>query len=77
MAFSLEARVPYLDHRLVEYILSVPEEYKISQGETKRLQKAALGQYTTQEILSRKDKIGFGTPRDEWMLEPRWHNFHE
>jgi asparagine synthase (glutamine-hydrolysing) len=72
MAFSVEARVPYLDHRLVEYLLSVPGQLKIARGETKVLQKKALGTYTVPEILARKDKIGFGTPGEHWMKEKNW-----
>jgi asparagine synthase (glutamine-hydrolysing) len=72
MAFSLEARVPYLDYRLIEYLLGVSQELKIRDGETKYLQKKVLGYYTTTEILNRKDKIGFGTPGDEWMLSESW-----
>ncbi len=72
MAFSLEARMPYLDHRLVEYLLSVPEEMKIHHGQTKYLQKKALGKYTVYEILNRKDKIGFGTPGKKWMATNEW-----
>ena len=72
MAFSLEARVPYLDYRLIEYLLGVSEDLKIKLGETKYLQKKALGKYTIEAILDRKDKIGFGTPRDEWMLTDEW-----
>lgn len=74
MAFSLEARVPYLDYRLVEYVLSIPEDLKIRAGETKYLQKKAVGKYTVPEILNRKDKIGFGTPGDEWMLAEKWQH---
>jgi asparagine synthase (glutamine-hydrolysing) len=72
MAFALEARVPYLDYRLVEYLLGVDEALKIRGGETKRLQKQALGKYTIPEILNRRDKIGFGTPSAEWAREPGW-----
>ncbi|MFP5212259.1 MAG: asparagine synthase (glutamine-hydrolyzing) [Acidobacteriota bacterium] len=72
MAFSLEARVPYLDYRLIEYVLGLPEELKIRRGETKYLQKRSLGRYTVEEILKRKDKIGFGTPTDAWMQDPTW-----
>ena len=72
MAFSLEARVPYLDHRLIEFCLGVPGEMKIRQGETKYLQKLALQQYTIPEILQRKDKIGFGTPVQDWMKTKSW-----
>jgi len=73
MAFSLETRLPYLDYRLVEYILSISDDYKIKNGETKYLQKEALGKYTIPEILNRRDKIGFGTPSREWMGTPRWN----
>jgi len=72
MAFSIEARVPYLDYRLIEYLLSIPGNLKIRNGETKCLQKRSLGQYTAREILDRTDKIGFGTPGEEWMLTDNW-----
>jgi asparagine synthase (glutamine-hydrolysing) len=72
MHFSLEARVPYLDYRLIEYALGIPGDVKIKNGETKYLQKLSMGKYTVQEILSRTDKIGFGTPGDEWMLTDEW-----
>lgn len=74
MAFSLEARVPYLDYRLVEYLLGISGDLKIRNGETKYLQKQALGRYTTPQILHRLDKIGFGTPGEEWMLNDIWRN---
>jgi asparagine synthase (glutamine-hydrolysing) len=72
MAFSLEARVPYLDYRLIEYVLGISGTLKIYDGETKYLQKISLGKYTVKEILNRKDKIGFGTPGEEWMLTDVW-----
>lgn len=72
MAFSLEARVPYLDYRMVEYMLGLPENLKIRRGETKWLQKKALGRYTTENILARRDKLGFATPAGQWMAEPAW-----
>jgi len=72
MAFSLESRVPYLDYRLVERLLGTPEELKIRNGETKLLQKQALGRYTVPEILARTDKLGFATPQEQWMDDPAW-----
>lgn len=72
MAFSIEARVPFLDYRLVEFALSLPGRIKIKSGENKILQKQALGKYTIPEILDRKDKIGFGTPAEAWMKTPEW-----
>ncbi len=74
MAFSLEARVPYLDYRLIEYLLGVSEHFKIKAGETKYLQKFAVGKYSIPEIVNRKDKIGFGTPGDEWMTTKIWQD---
>lgn len=71
MAFAIEARLPYLDYRLIEYVLSVSEDLKIKAGETKYLQKLALKNYSIPEIINRKDKIGFGTP-DEWLQLPVW-----
>jgi len=67
MAFSIEARVPYLDYRLIEYVLSLPEHIKIKAGETKYLQKNSVGKYSIPEIVNRKDKIGFATPERVWM----------
>jgi len=72
MAFSLEARVPYLDHRLVEYLLSLQDDLKIDLGETKYLEKVALGHFSTEKITKRKDKKGFETPMKHWMKESRW-----
>ncbi|MFA5060541.1 MAG: asparagine synthase (glutamine-hydrolyzing) [Candidatus Omnitrophota bacterium] len=77
MIFSLEARVPYLDYRLIEYVLGLSEDLKIRSGETKFLQKQAVGRYTVDEILNRKDKIGFGVPTQEWMSIPQWRQMTE
>ena len=77
MAFSLEARVPYLDHRLIEYLLGVSSSLKIKNGETKYIQKRSLYQYTTDMILNRTDKIGFGTPGEEWMKTDIWKRLTE
>lgn len=74
MAFSLETRLPYLDYRLVEYLLGLPGGYKLRRGETKLLQKEALGHYTLPEIVDRKDKIGFAAPGAVWMGNPQWRS---
>jgi asparagine synthase (glutamine-hydrolysing) len=72
MAFQIEARLPFLDYRLVEYVLGVPESLKIKKGENKILQKRAIGDFSIPEILNRKDKIGFGTPGELWMHTDKW-----
>lgn len=74
MAFSVEARVPYLDHRLVEYMLGLHEDVKVEQGQTKWLQKQALQQYSLSSICERKDKLGFTTPMADWMRQDPWQD---
>ena len=60
MAASLELRVPFLDHRLVELGARIPSRLKI-RGETKYILKKALGPYLPQDTLYR-GKMGFPTP---------------
>lgn len=67
MAHGIEARVPFLDYRLVEFALSLPDEFKLSRGVTKKVMRDALASHVPQEILNRRDKIGFGTPEKDWF----------
>lgn len=70
MHWSVESRVPFLTIELAEFVLSLPEEYLISpKGETKRLLRAAMRGLVPDQVLDRRDKIGFQTPEDEWL---RW-----
>ncbi len=65
-AFSLENRVPFLDHRLVDYVSAVPSVYKIYGGWSKWLLRLAMKELLPEKILWRKDKIGFATPSLKW-----------
>lgn len=68
MAFSLESRVPYLDARLVGYVLSLPEAHWISPaGESKAVFRRAMRGIVPDAILDRRDKIGFATPEHRWL----------
>lgn len=69
MWFSLEARVPFLDHRLVEKTLSLPPEMILYRGNTKHILREAMKGYLPESIRTRKSKIGFGTPQDRWFRE--------
>ena len=70
MRFSIESRVPFLTIPLVEYLLSLPEQYLISnEGETKSIFRAAMEGVVPSEILYRKDKIGFETPQKVWLKQ--------
>ena len=68
MSHSIESRVPFLTPALVEFVLSLPEEYIVSpSAESKTVLRAALRGLTPDPILARKDKIGFATPEQHWL----------
>jgi asparagine synthase (glutamine-hydrolysing) len=67
MATSVEARVPFLDHKVVEFASSIPREMKYHGGDTKYILKKALAGVVPERVLKRKKK-GFGAPVKEWML---------
>lgn len=67
MANSVEARVPFLSHRLVEFATQLPADYLDGIGETKKLLLHGLRKIVPQAILSRKDKIGFVTSEEGWV----------
>jgi asparagine synthase (glutamine-hydrolysing) len=67
MAFGVESRVPFLDHELVEFVTSLPAEYLVSDGSTKRILTSGLARFIPQEIIDRKDKIGFQTSEATWF----------
>jgi asparagine synthase (glutamine-hydrolysing) len=69
MAVGLEARVPLLDHSVVEYAFSLPGAYKISRFRKKRILRAAAAGLVPEGILT-KPKHGFSVPLDEWFRGP-------
>jgi len=69
MAHSIEARVPFLDYRLVEFVLGLPDEYKIADGMTKRVMREGLRGVLPELVRARLDKLGFATPEEVWMKE--------
>lgn len=69
MRFSVESRVPFLTHQLADFTLGLPEEYLVSlQGQSKHLLRAAMRGIVPDDVLDRKDKIGFATPEQQWLL---------
>jgi asparagine synthase (glutamine-hydrolysing) len=66
MAFSLEARVPLLDHRVVEFSQSLSRRQKLRHGSTKHLLKKVLARYLPAELFERP-KSGFCVPLREWF----------
>lgn len=75
MRFSIEARVPFLDHRLVEGTLSADSSQIINKGETKYILRAAMKGVLPEKIRVRQDKIGFVTPEDEWFRTTEFKEF--
>jgi asparagine synthase (glutamine-hydrolysing) len=67
MAHSTEVRLPFLSHELVEFIFSLPSNFKIRRGWTKWLLRTAMNEQLPQEITWRKDKVGFEPPQKQWM----------
>ncbi|MHA1300705.1 MAG: asparagine synthase (glutamine-hydrolyzing) [Candidatus Helarchaeota archaeon] len=66
MAHGLEARVPFLDHEIVEYVTRLPESYKVRWFKRKWIHKRICKKVLPKEVINRK-KIGFETPVNEWF----------
>jgi asparagine synthase (glutamine-hydrolysing) len=66
MKNSLELRVPFLDHKLLEFAVSLPPSYRVNRFDTKRILKHAFRNDIPREIIRRK-KAGFPLPLDSWM----------
>ena len=67
MAFSVENRCPFLDHRIIEFGFSLNENFKIRNGKTKWLLKKVAERFVPKEIYSRIDKRGFSAPLNRWF----------
>jgi asparagine synthase (glutamine-hydrolysing) len=70
MAASIEARVPFLDHRLVEWALSLPDSVKLKGFENKHLVRKVGLTYLPAEVVHRR-KSGFGVPIGKWVRDPK------
>src|SRR5262249_41292393 len=68
MAHSVEARVPFLDHDVVEFATRLPPSYKLSNATGKKILKEAAAPYLDHDMIYRR-KQGFGAPMDDWFRE--------
>ena len=66
MAFSRESRLPFLDYRLVEFVVSLPIRKKFRDTTTKWILRESMKGINLDSILGRRDKIGFSTPEQHW-----------
>jgi len=69
MAVSLESRVPFLDHRVVDLVTTMPPAVKFKEGRLKHLLKRLAEKRLPAQIVDRKDKMGFPVPLTEWMKQ--------
>jgi asparagine synthase (glutamine-hydrolysing) len=77
MAHSVEARVPFLDYRLVEFVFGLPDDCKISGGVTKLVMRESLRSILPECIYDRMDKMGFVSPAEIWVREVNPDLFRE
>ena len=66
MSVSLEGREPLLDHRIIEFVASLPDTYKLNEGQSKRIYKDIVHKYIPKELMDRP-KSGFGIPILKWL----------
>ncbi len=69
MAFSIESRVPFLDHRLVELSIALKNDWKIQNGWTKYILRKTAEPVLNKEVVWRKYKMGFLTPQKLWKSQ--------
>ncbi len=67
MAHSIESRLPFLDHRLVEFVFHLPAHFKLRGSESKVILREAMRGIAPENILNRKDKVGFIAPVARWI----------
>ena len=67
MAHGLETRVPMLDHKLVEFAATIPANVKFEGGNMKQMLKIAYKDILPDELINRRDKMGFPVPLKEWF----------
>jgi asparagine synthase (glutamine-hydrolysing) len=77
MAFSREVRLPFLDHRIVAFADALPDGMRMGGGTTKRVLREAIRGLVPEAVRTRRDKVGFAVPEEEWIGGPLAPAFRE
>ncbi len=77
MAHSIEARVPFLDYRLVDYLYNQPDSYKLSKGITKKILRESMKGVLPEGVRNRMEKLGFALPEEDWIKMHGKEKFRE
>jgi len=77
MAFSVESRVPFMDYRLIEFTLGLPEELIYREGERKHILRKTFRGVVPDKILDRRDKMGFVSAEERWLKQEGRNWFQE
>ena len=70
MAHSIEVRLPFLYHELVEFTFSIPNDEIYYKGKTKHILRESVKGFIPDKVINRTDKIGFAAPQNDWLLNP-------
>jgi len=74
MANSIEVRLPFLSHEVVDFVMSLPSEFFFQKGWTKSILRDAMAQDLPPTISWRKDKVGFEAPDQDWLLDEKYQD---
>ena len=75
MNFSIESRVPFMDHNLIEKTISLPSNMKINKSITKFILRESVKDILPNKIYNRIDKKGFSTPSDDWFRSLKFKDY--
>lgn len=76
MSVGLEGREPFLDHRLLEFVATLPDKFKLNENNAKYILKEIVHDYVPASMMERP-KMGFGVPVDKWMRQELRELFEE
>ncbi|MEM3067742.1 MAG: asparagine synthase (glutamine-hydrolyzing) [Thermoplasmata archaeon] len=74
MAFSREIRLPFLDHKLVDFTFTLPTNFKFKIGFSKYILRKVISSYLPPEVVWRPEKVGYEPPQEHWLNKTEINN---